>query len=335
MNAMDTIKNYLESMFANLPVTPAVLKAKQELYTMMEDKYTELINEGKAENEAVGIVISEFGNLEELADSLGIKADMNRNNNTNRRTVTLDEAKQFINDTAKTRFMIGLGVMLCICCVVPPIMSDAFGMRYSGAFGVMGFFTLIAIAVGLFIYSGLYMNKWDFLSKFACTIDFSTADAVYAEQSFHRTEKSLIKTIGIVLCVICFMPPALLGSITGNYRLTDGLGPALMFLFVGVGVMMIIVSGARDSASKKLLSLNDSQTVSGNYESTVSGSGPRITDRNVLFILSVYWPTITCLYLMWSFITFDWHITWIIWPLAALGKKVIEYIFEDKGNDLR
>ena len=51
---MDTIKSYLETMFANLPATTEVLKAKDELWGMMEDKYNELISEGKSENEAVG-----------------------------------------------------------------------------------------------------------------------------------------------------------------------------------------------------------------------------------------------------------------------------------------
>ena len=60
-------------MFRNLPNTNEVLKAKAELLQMMEDKYTELRREGKSENEAVATVISEFGNLDELADSLGIK----------------------------------------------------------------------------------------------------------------------------------------------------------------------------------------------------------------------------------------------------------------------
>ena len=70
---MDTIRSYLESMFKNLPLTDKVMRAKSELLQMMEDKYTELIKEGKSENEAVGIVISEFGNLEDLVDDLGIK----------------------------------------------------------------------------------------------------------------------------------------------------------------------------------------------------------------------------------------------------------------------
>ena len=70
---MEAIRNYLETMFLNLPNTPEVYKAKNELWQMMEDKYTELKNEGKSENEAVGTVIAEFGNLDELAEDLGIK----------------------------------------------------------------------------------------------------------------------------------------------------------------------------------------------------------------------------------------------------------------------
>ena len=71
---METIKNYLETMFSQLPNTSEVIKAKNELGQIMEDKYQELLNEGKTENEAVGIVISEFGNLDELAEDLGIKS---------------------------------------------------------------------------------------------------------------------------------------------------------------------------------------------------------------------------------------------------------------------
>ena len=69
---MDAIKNYLETMFLNLPNTPEVQKAKYELGQMMEDKYRELIADGKTENEAIGTVIAEFGNLDELAEDLGI-----------------------------------------------------------------------------------------------------------------------------------------------------------------------------------------------------------------------------------------------------------------------
>ena len=43
---------------------------------MMEDKYNELIAEGVSENTAVGTVISEFGNLDELAEDLGLTKEV-------------------------------------------------------------------------------------------------------------------------------------------------------------------------------------------------------------------------------------------------------------------
>ena len=76
---METIRNYLNAMFAGLPDTPEVRRAYIELAAMMEDKYTELIEEGRSENEAIGTVIAEFGNLEELAQDLGIEDCLNRN----------------------------------------------------------------------------------------------------------------------------------------------------------------------------------------------------------------------------------------------------------------
>ena len=36
------------------------------------------------------------------------------------------------------------------------------------------------------------------------------------------------------------------------------------------------------------------------------------------FIMDVYWPTVICLYLCSSFITFKWGLTWIIWPAAGI-----------------
>jgi hypothetical protein len=63
-------------MFNAYPQTPRLLEAKAELQGMMEDAYTGLIAEGRSENEAVGQVIRDFGNLDELAPVLGIASDI-------------------------------------------------------------------------------------------------------------------------------------------------------------------------------------------------------------------------------------------------------------------
>lgn len=73
---MDVIIAYLETMFSPYPPSPRLDEAKAELRAMMEDAYSSLISEGKSHNEAVGQVITDFGNLHELAPVLGIAQDI-------------------------------------------------------------------------------------------------------------------------------------------------------------------------------------------------------------------------------------------------------------------
>ena len=69
----------------------------------MEDKYNELLAEGKSDNEAVGIVIAEFGNLDEVAEELGIRGVMDGERGSSgmgraaSRHVTAEEAEQFLS----------------------------------------------------------------------------------------------------------------------------------------------------------------------------------------------------------------------------------------------
>ncbi|MFV0425196.1 MAG: permease prefix domain 1-containing protein [Bacilli bacterium] len=67
---IDLIKNYLDNIFSNLPETKEVLDAKQDLFLNMEEKFIELKNEGKSDSDAFAIVISEFGNVEEILEDI-------------------------------------------------------------------------------------------------------------------------------------------------------------------------------------------------------------------------------------------------------------------------
>jgi hypothetical protein len=69
---MDDIRDYLESVFSKLPQTPEVHRAKDELGQMMEDKYAELLAQGMPEKDAAKATIAEFGNPDEMLESLGV-----------------------------------------------------------------------------------------------------------------------------------------------------------------------------------------------------------------------------------------------------------------------
>lgn len=67
---MKTIQEYINHIFSTLPQTTEIERVKEEILSNMEEKYEELKKEGKSENEAIGIVISEFGNIDELIEEL-------------------------------------------------------------------------------------------------------------------------------------------------------------------------------------------------------------------------------------------------------------------------
>lgn len=326
---METLRNYLKSMFQNLPNTREVQKAQYELGQMMEDKYNELKSEGKSENEAIGIVISEFGNLEELAADLGIDSYIHPEQQAmyNKRNITQDEAESFIADKQKSGVMKALGVLLCIMCVTPFIILDSIGSGAS-VLGLVGFLGMIAIAVGMFVFSKVYMDKWGFLNRQACSMDFSTTDYVHHERENYRMTHAVLLTVGVMLCVLSFVPAAIMDELDMSELMTDGVAPVILFAMIAVGVFFFIVTGNRMKAYNTLLSVNERGTMGGSFVDSQKEQ-VRYDNKTVSAVMSVYWPTVTCIYLCWSFLTMDWHITWVVWVIASLVEMFIKNMNRD------
>ena len=117
-------------------------------------------------------------------------------------------------------------------------------------------------------------------------------------------------SIGVLLCAFCWVPVA---AIHNAYMTVS------LFLMIGFGVLLIIYSSMTSKGMERILSLNDSTTISGTYS---DGAKVEYNNKTAEVIMSVYWPTITCIYLCVSFLTFAWYITWIIWPIAAVLHKI-------------
>ena len=400
---METLRSYLETMFLNLPNTPQVQRAKNELWQMMEDKYTELKEEGKSENEAIGIVISEFGNLDELADDLGIGGFMNQGDMPMGRQLSMDEAGRFLKEKSRHAYMIALGVLLCIispCGTIFGNAADDLSPDSFPAFGLIGtilLFVLVAIAVGLFIYSGTLSSHWNYLKRESCRTNYATTQFVHQQKETFKTTYALMLTLGVILCILSFVPPIILDWISefsGNYFLDeisvlsshwnylkrescrtnyattqfvhqqketfkttyalmltlgvilcilsfvppiildwisefsgnyflDEISGSFFLIFVAIGVFMLVYASAKMGSYNDLLNLNRRDTVGGSY-TTSQEENVQYEDKTVAAIMSVYWPTVTCLYLIWSFLSFDWGITWIIWVIAAIIHTLIK-----------
>lgn len=324
---METIRNYLEAMFANLPNTPEVLHAKNELWQMMEDKYNELIADGKSDNEAVGTVIAEFGNLDELSEDLGIQNVVINKEDITRRNVSMEEVKKYLHERINYAYKLALGVLFCIISPAGAIVCDAINISY--AFGILFLMGSIAAAVALFVYSSIVMHRWDFLKQELCTIDFVTTNYVHEQKEKYLPTYALLMTIGVALCVVSFVPAAVVDELDISFHGfdMDDLSAVMLFLFVAIGVFMIVLCQSINNTYDGILKLNSASTVSGNYVSSQHPEAKYISPEAAT-IMSVYWPTITCIYLIWSFLSFDWWYTWIIWPIAGIISAVLNGVFK-------
>ena len=73
----------------------------------------------------------------------------------------------------------------------------------------------------------------------------------------------------------------------------------MLFLLVAIGVMFLINAGINQASFEKLLQ-------EGDYSVDSKSLG------------KVYWPIVTAIYLGYSLITMNWHISWVIWPVTGI-----------------
>ena len=152
---MNTIRNYINAMFSSLPKTPEILRLQAEMMENMEDKYNDLIREGKSEHEAVGIILADIGSAENLKAELGITD-----------TEPQEDHSAFLTQRAafqrKFAIAIASGVVLCICAIIAGAVSDAF--THNDGLTCLAFFVPIAAAVAIFVYFGIredwYENRY-------------------------------------------------------------------------------------------------------------------------------------------------------------------------------
>ncbi|MBR3278357.1 MAG: DUF4097 family beta strand repeat protein [Lachnospiraceae bacterium] len=258
---MNAIRNYLDNMFRNLPNTEEVRRAKAELLEMMEDKYEELISEGKTENEAVGIVISEFGNLDELADSLGISEAVSENPDENKPMLSIDRVKDYLTMTGQRSILLPLGVALCIFSVAFNIITEVISDLLD-ALGVSAMFMAIAAGVVCFIISGIKKKEFAEVYKKECSLSIESAEYVRAQRKNFKSSYGLMSSFGIGLCILSVVNPIIIGSIP---LINNDIGGVLFFAFIALGVFLIMSANVKMNGYDRLLELNEAGKMSEEF----------------------------------------------------------------------
>ncbi len=317
---MNTIRNYLDNMFLGLPLTEEVTRAKKELLAMMEDKYNELKESGKTENEAIGIVISEFGNLDELGDTLGIKQIIE--NKTDVNMVSYEEAKKYLEDSRTIAPKTALGVFLCIVSPITLLFLIGLGeLNFLNvkeglliAVGLVVLIGLVAIGVSYFIRFSSKLEKYEYLKLNPFELNYETEQMVRNIQKQDELAYKSAVSISVVFYILSALPVVITPLVfeAGGLNI---ISVVITLVIVAFSTYNIINKSAVYDACNVLLQ-------QGDY------SVKNKSNKKFQVVTKVYWCVIVAIYLGYSFITFNWAMSWIIWPVAGVLFGAIKAIVD-------
>lgn len=261
----------------------------------------------------MGEVIAGIGTLEELEEDLNFRAkDQVLKNNIN---LTDHQVEEFLEDRKDFARKISFGVAVAIMSAVPLIFLQ--GMRFisedlSSAIGVGLLIIMIAFAVSIFIPQGMKISKY---SEFEFKdIEMTTQKKLQVEKEEERYQDIYRRklSIGIPLCVVAVLPVIFISILFEEQETLLLTAVCFLLIVIAIGVKMIVEGSI----------LNDSYSIllqKGDY---------RNKKINTLLdsIGGVYWTLAAVIYLLWSFLTWDWHITWMVWPIAGVMYGLISAI---------
>lgn len=141
----EKIRIYVNELFENAPNTKKANDLKDEIISNANDKYNDLISEGKNEKEAYDKVIKEIGNVDELISELVRENPISNNRGEEQRK--------------KTALIVSVSVGFYILSLISTIILDELGMP--DFITASSFFILAGIPTCLLIYHFMSRPKYN------------------------------------------------------------------------------------------------------------------------------------------------------------------------------
>ncbi|WP_225046756.1 hypothetical protein [Lacticaseibacillus kribbianus] len=340
---METLKTYLDGLFASVPMTAKTKKAKQDLLDLMTDHYHSELAKGKTQAEAIGLVIGEFGDVDELLDALEVDSASGKRRATGqsaRPLVTPDEAEGFWAGTERFAQLLGLGIALIIGGLGLTVLASNTG----DALPALVFLATTGAGIALIIAASLgYRTVSRAMRKRAVTAE------THALADERATAYNRPRTVGLIGGIGMFFIALFLPIISNYGTVTGNDAGAAFLMFVAAGVYFIvytsIIAGGFGRLARATVTTatepdagNDAtedaddwdedwdDTTAAKQARQASPSGPRArpaqSDR-LARIRQFYWPVLTTVFLFFGFVVEAWTPAIFILIVGGLFEKPI------------
>lgn len=145
---MEKIRNYINELFEKTPKTKKVVDFKEELIADLQEKYEDLIENGKSEKEAYKEVIVGIGDIDELLINF---------DKSNSEIINFEET--MIKHKRKSAAVVSLSVGLYILSVITIIVLTE--LNVPDFVSVSSFLTIAAIPTCILIYHYMSIPKYE------------------------------------------------------------------------------------------------------------------------------------------------------------------------------
>lgn len=255
--------------------------------------------------------------IDEVNDKENIKSESEKENETtekNEIAVDEEEAVSFMDIAKKSALKIALAVFLCIISPITMILLGGISEykviniteNIAGAIGLAVLLLLVAIAVLIFIQTGMELQKYEYLEKENVKPSEKAKEIAKTrkEEFTPAFNKSVI--FGVTFIILALIPFLTISIIWEEKEIVSVYALCFFIFAAALSVFAFVRFGVIKSSFDKILEEGD---YTREKKSSANKNNP---------LAGIYWCTVTAVYLGSSFLTKRWDMTWIIWPCAGV-----------------
>lgn len=146
----EKLRIYVDGIFEEATPTRKAVELKEEMIQNLEEKYKDLISEGKSPEAAYNIAIAGIGDVSGLLNEL-------------EQELKASPWKKYENEAAqkKSAMLTSIAVMMYILSVLPLLILSIMGYSRPDIIGIPVLFIMIAGATGLLIYNNMTKPRYE------------------------------------------------------------------------------------------------------------------------------------------------------------------------------
>ena len=230
--------------------------------------------------------------------------------------IGMEEAYHYLSMVQMAAPRIARGVTLCILSPIVLFLLGGLSDEEGGfllpewsvpAVGLPVLLLFVACGVAQFILYGRQLEAYEFLEKQPIELAYGVRGVVEKRKNDYAAQHSQRLMIGVSICILAVVSLFIGAALEGVHETTmyPVLGFIIMLAIAAIGVHFLVLTCTIQGGYQRLLE-------EGDYSRE-----KKLHNRKNEPIATAYWCLVTAGYLLWSFLTWEWHRTWIVWPVAG------------------